>query len=40
MWTIAFEGKRLRLKDAKGLQYIAHLLRHEGEEIHAAELAS
>jgi hypothetical protein len=39
VWTIAFEGKGLRLKDAKGLQYIAHLLHHEGQEIHAAELA-
>jgi tetratricopeptide (TPR) repeat protein len=39
-WTIAYEGKPLRLKDAKGLQYIADLLRHEGEELHAADLAS
>jgi tetratricopeptide (TPR) repeat protein len=39
-WTIAYEGKQLRLRDAKGLQYIAHLLRHEGEEFHAADLAS
>jgi hypothetical protein len=39
-WTIAYEGTRLRLKDAKGLQYIAHLLRHEGQEFHAADLAA
>jgi hypothetical protein len=39
-WTIAYEDKHLRLKDAKGLQYIAHLLRHEGQELHAAELAA
>jgi hypothetical protein len=39
-WTIAYEGKRIRLKDAKGLQYIAHLLRHEGREFHAADLAA
>src|SRR5262249_38070856 len=26
-WTIAYEGKGLRLKDAKGVQYIACLLR-------------
>ncbi len=39
-WTIVYEGKQLRLKDAKGLQYIAHLLRHEGEEFHAADLAA
>jgi tetratricopeptide (TPR) repeat protein len=40
IWTIAYEGRSLRLKDAKGLQYIAHLLRHEGREFHAAELAA
>jgi tetratricopeptide (TPR) repeat protein len=39
-WTIAYDGKRLRLRDAKGLQYIAHLLRHEGREFHAADLAA
>jgi tetratricopeptide (TPR) repeat protein len=39
-WTIVYEGKHLRLKDAKGLQYIADLLRHEGDELHAADLAS
>ncbi len=39
-WTIAYEGKRIRLKDAKGLQYIAHLLRHEGQEFHAGDLAA
>jgi hypothetical protein len=39
-WTIAYEGKRIRLKDAKGLQYIAHLLRHDGQEFHAADLAA
>jgi hypothetical protein len=39
-WTISYEGKGLRVKDAKGLQYIAHLLRHEGQEFHAADLAA
>jgi uncharacterized membrane protein len=39
-WTIAYEGQCLRLKDAKGLQYIAHLLRHTGREFHALELAA
>jgi tetratricopeptide (TPR) repeat protein len=38
-WTIAYEGKQLRLRDAKGLQYIADLLRQEGDELHAADLA-
>jgi tetratricopeptide (TPR) repeat protein len=40
VWTIVYEGKALRLKDAKGLQYIAHLLRHDGQELHVADLAA
>jgi hypothetical protein len=40
VWTIAYEGKGLRLEDAKGPQYIAHLLHHEGREFHAADLAA
>ena len=40
VWSIAYEGQRFRLRDAKGVQYIAHLLRHEGRECHAAELAA
>src|SRR5262249_34579697 len=40
LWTIAYEGKGLRLKDAKGVQYIARLLRHTGEEVHCADLAA
>jgi len=39
-WSIAYEGKRLRLKDAKGLQYIAHLLHHADRDFHVADLAS
>lgn len=37
-WTIAYEGKVVRLKDAKGLQDIAMLLSHPGKEIHVADL--
>src|SRR5262249_12910651 len=40
VWTIAYEGKGLRLKDAKGMQYIARLLRQPGEEFHCADLAA
>ena len=39
-WTIAYEGKTARLKDAKGLHYIAHLLAHPGKEIRALDLAA
>ncbi|HLX04436.1 MAG TPA: AAA family ATPase [Candidatus Binatus sp.] len=39
-WTIAYEGKTARLKDAKGLHYIAHLIAHPGEEIRALDLVA
>jgi tetratricopeptide (TPR) repeat protein len=39
-WTISYEGKTARLKDAKGLHYIAHLITHPGEEIRALDLAA
>jgi tetratricopeptide (TPR) repeat protein len=37
-WTIAYDGKVLRLKDAKGLRYVARLLQHPGREFHVADL--
>lgn len=37
VWSIVYDDKRLQLKDAKGLPYIARLLRHGGWEFHAAE---
>src|ERR1700722_9151483 len=37
-WTIAYRGKPFRLKDSKGLGYIAHLLRHPGVEFHVLDL--
>jgi tetratricopeptide (TPR) repeat protein len=39
-WTIAYEGKVFRLKAAKGLRYIAYLLRHPGREFHVADLVA
>jgi hypothetical protein len=38
IWTITYEGKTLRLRDFKGLSYIARLLEHSGEEFHAMSL--
>jgi tetratricopeptide (TPR) repeat protein len=38
-WVIAFSEKTARLKDAKGFHHIAHLLRHPGVELAAADLA-
>src|ERR1700730_15232707 len=37
-WTIASAGKAIRLKDTKGLGYLAHLLRHPGVEFHVLDL--
>jgi hypothetical protein len=39
-WTIAYEGQMFRLRDVKGLRYIAALLATPGREVHALELAS
>ena len=37
-WSITFEGCAFRLKDAKGLHYLAYLLHHPGHEFHALDL--
>lgn len=37
-WTIAFEGAAFRLRESKGLHYIAALLREPGREVHALDL--
>lgn len=37
-WTIVYEGKTIRLKDTKGLQYIGCLLHHAGQKFSALEL--
>ena len=38
-WTVGCGGKSVRLKDSKGLGYLAHLLRHPGVEFHVLDLA-
>jgi tetratricopeptide (TPR) repeat protein len=38
VWLLAYSGTHLYLKDAKGLTYIAELLRYPGKEIHALDL--
>jgi tetratricopeptide (TPR) repeat protein len=38
-WTVGLVGKSFRLKDTKGLAYLAHLLRHPGTEFHVLDLA-
>ena len=38
-WAIGYAGKSFRLKDTKGLGYLAHLLRHPAAEFHVLDLA-
>jgi tetratricopeptide (TPR) repeat protein len=37
-WSVAFDGRTTRLRDAKGLRYLARLLTQPGREIHALDL--
>ena len=37
-WTVGYGGKSSRLKDTKGLGYLAHLLRHPAVEFHVLDL--
>jgi len=37
-WTVGYGGKASRLKDTKGLGYLAHLLRHPAVEFHVLDL--
>ena len=39
-WTIAYEETLFRLRDGKGLRYLAYLLSHPDERIHCADLWS
>src|SRR6185295_5463549 len=40
MWTITHDGEGTFLKDAKGLHYVAHLLRHPGCDLHVLDLVA
>jgi pimeloyl-ACP methyl ester carboxylesterase len=39
-WTVSWEGKIVRLKDAKGFHYLAYLLANAGRQVPAYELAA
>jgi hypothetical protein len=39
-WTIAYAGKTRRLRDVKGLRYIAFLLAAPGTDVHVLELVA
>jgi hypothetical protein len=37
-WSVAFEGKTVRIKDGKGAQYLSYLLSEPGRDFSAVEL--
>ncbi len=37
-WTVGYGANAFRLKDTKGLAYLAHLLRHPAAEFHVLDL--
>src|ERR1700685_1322448 len=37
-WTVGYRNSAFRLRDTKGLAYLAHLLRHPGTEFHVLDL--
>jgi tetratricopeptide (TPR) repeat protein len=39
-WTIRFDGRTVRMKHAKGSEYLAVLLRSPGREVHVLDLAA
>jgi hypothetical protein len=39
-WTISYRDRLVRLKDVKGLQYIAYLLAHPREQVHVHDLVT
>ena len=38
-WLVEFEGPALRIRDTKGMQYLARLLTDPGRELHVLDLA-
>jgi hypothetical protein len=39
-WSVGYERDTFRLKDSKGLRYLARLLREPGRELHALDLVA
>jgi hypothetical protein len=39
-WSLAYATDAFRLRDAKGLHYLAQLLRHPGKEFHVLDLVT
>jgi hypothetical protein len=39
-WSVVFEGRTVRVRDIKGMRYLAHLLAHPGREFHVLDLVA
>src|SRR5215210_6524035 len=39
-WAVAFEGRTVRVRDLKGMRYLAQLLGHPGREFHVLDLVA
>jgi hypothetical protein len=39
-WNIMYQGKAFRMKDSRGIRYLAHLLQYPHQEFHVLDLAS
>ena len=39
-WSVAFEGRTVRVRDLKGMRYLARLLAHPGREFHVLDLVA
>ena len=39
-WTVVFEGRTVRLRDLKGMRYLARLLAQPGREFHVLDLVA
>src|ERR671915_517066 len=39
-WSLGFEGRTVRVRDLKGIRYLARLLAHPGREFHVLDLVA
>ena len=39
-WSLVFEGRTVRVRDLKGMRYLARLLAHPGQEFHVLNLVA
>jgi tetratricopeptide (TPR) repeat protein len=39
-WSVVFEGRTVRVRDLKGMRYLAQLLTHPGREFHVLDLVA